>query len=207
MSIVSLLILILFFIICIFVKFYTIQPSSCNSITNKLSIYLSIYLWFLVSCHQEYFNRSKPPKCPKCDYFLGGTFNGPRKKVKSASPALVDYTLVCFHAERLDMIAVLLQFAAVCGYALAKSGVRFLVLLTVTWRHTMNVPRRTLTVTLWQYTSQEYPAIPVAKVSETSYERSSRHFQVTLLLWSMYSSSLLQCLAYPQQATHLGFVM
>ena len=40
MSIVSLLILILFFIICIFVKFYTIQPSSCNSITNKLSIYL-----------------------------------------------------------------------------------------------------------------------------------------------------------------------
>ena len=42
MSIVSLLILILFFIICIFVKFYTIQPSSCNSITNKLSIYLSI---------------------------------------------------------------------------------------------------------------------------------------------------------------------
>ena len=83
--------------------------------------------WFLVSCHQEYFNRSKPPKCPKCDYFLGGTFNGPRKKVKSASPALVDYTLVCFHAERLDMIAVLLQFAAVCGYALAKSGVTFLV--------------------------------------------------------------------------------
>ena len=48
MSIVSLLILILFFIICIFVKFYTIQPSSCNSITNKLSIYLSIWLnsWF-----------------------------------------------------------------------------------------------------------------------------------------------------------------
>ena len=98
------------------------------------------------------------------------------------------------------MIAVLLQFAAVCGYALANSGVRFLVLLTVTWRHTMNVPRRTLTVTLWQYTSQEYPAIPVAKVSETSYERSPRHFQVTLLLWSKYSSSLLQCLAYPQQA-------
>ena len=26
-------------------------------------------------------------------------------------------------------------------------------------------------------------------------------------LWSKYLSSLLQCLDYPQQATHLGFVM
>ena len=42
------------------------------------------------SCHEEYFNRSKPPKCPKCGCFLGGTFYGPRKKVKSASPALVE---------------------------------------------------------------------------------------------------------------------
>ena len=42
------------------------------------------------SCHEEYFNRSKPPKCPKCGYFLGGTFYGPRKKVKSASPTLVE---------------------------------------------------------------------------------------------------------------------
>ena len=53
MSIVSLLILILFFIICIFVKFYTIQPSSCNSITNKLSIYLSIYLEMACSAKRE----------------------------------------------------------------------------------------------------------------------------------------------------------
>jgi len=41
-------------------------------------------------CHEEYFNRSKPPNCPKCGYFLGGTFHGARKKAKSASPALVE---------------------------------------------------------------------------------------------------------------------
>ena len=42
------------------------------------------------SCHKEYFNWSKPGNGPKCGYFLGGTFNGPQKKVQSASPALVE---------------------------------------------------------------------------------------------------------------------
>ena len=41
-------------------------------------------------CREEYFNRSKPPNCPKCGYFLGELFNGPRKKVKFVSPALVE---------------------------------------------------------------------------------------------------------------------
>ena len=65
MSIVSLLILILFFIICIFVKFYTIQPSSCNSITNKLSIYLSISLFCDVICPCKKNLQGMPDVRPK----------------------------------------------------------------------------------------------------------------------------------------------
>ena len=42
------------------------------------------------SCPEEYFNRSKPPNCLNCGYFLEGFFYGPQKKVESASPALVE---------------------------------------------------------------------------------------------------------------------
>ena len=51
------------------------------------------------SCHEEYFDRSKPPNCPKCGYFLGEFFNGPRKKVKSACPALVEVCTGVFSCQ------------------------------------------------------------------------------------------------------------
>ena len=43
-------------------------------------------------CHVEYFNRSKPPNCGNCGHHLGGTFQGARKKTKSASPAVLEIT-------------------------------------------------------------------------------------------------------------------
>ncbi|KAJ7360481.1 HMG domain-containing protein 3 [Desmophyllum pertusum] len=36
-------------------------------------------------CHKEYLNRTKPPNCPKCGYFLGGTFQS-AKKAKANNP-------------------------------------------------------------------------------------------------------------------------
>ena len=41
-------------------------------------------------CDAEYFNRSKPPNCGNCGHHLGGTFQGARKKTKSASPAVLE---------------------------------------------------------------------------------------------------------------------
>lgn len=38
----------------------------------------------------EYFNRSKPPNCGNCGHHLGETFQGAWKKMKSASPAIVE---------------------------------------------------------------------------------------------------------------------
>ncbi|KAJ7392416.1 hypothetical protein OS493_012078 [Desmophyllum pertusum] len=46
-------------------------------------------------CHEEFLNRTKPPNCPKCGHFLGGTFQSV-KKAKANNLLLVQICQVVF---------------------------------------------------------------------------------------------------------------
>ena len=41
-------------------------------------------------CREEYFNCRKPQNCKKCRHYQGGTFQGAWKKIKSATPVVVE---------------------------------------------------------------------------------------------------------------------